>query len=319
MTTVSLTPQTSLLTTGEKLLVRHGEQVHTISGDAMVRLVESLVSTASDGVIPQPQVDPEAWSSLVSVLVDSGLVSVEPGMGDASPGARWLWQRSGQAYPLTTIHEALSQARVPVLGTHPVADRIRTILAEHGVQTTDDPGEAKGHASVEGSHAPAVVVADGIDDPILAEHNEWALAQGRPWLPVILDDAGRCVVGPSIRPHSSACFRCYALRRAANFPDRRIVQDLTTARPVGVDAPATDPMGLGWFVAALAVEKVVERIALGDHSTMSRPGGFAVLERSHPGVSVEEHRVLRVPRCPECSTTTERGLPQVWHHGGVSA
>ena len=122
-----------------------------------------------------------------------------------------------------------------------------------------------------------------------------------------------------IVPSSSACYRCYTLRRAANFPDRRVVPMLSAGAPLAVDAPAVDTMGLSWFVAGLAVEKVVERIALGDHSTMTRPGSFATVERAHPGIRVDEHRTLRVPRCPACSPRREFGLPQVWHHGGDGA
>lgn len=318
MSAPTLAPGTSVLRHGEKLVVRSGDQAWTISGDDMVHLVESLLAGSDDGVLPTMPTDSPAWSSLVELLRESGLVSVEEGMTQASPSARLLWQRSGQVHPLRDVDAALRESVVPVLGKHPLAARVRSILEDSGVGVTDDGREARACAQIEGSVAPAVVVAGSVDDVLLTEHNTWALETGLPWLPVVLDDAGHSVVGPYIRPHSSACLRCYRLRRAANFPDRRVIEDLAGAEPVAMSPMPTDMVGLSWFVAALAVEKVTERIALGDHSTMSCPGGLAALERSHPGVKVTEHKVLRVPRCPDCSTTAQRGLPQVWHHGGVS-
>ena len=317
--TAHIAPEVSLLRTENTLVVRNGEQVHTIAGRATTRLVERLLTASKGGALPQPDEVTPAWEELVELLSSVGLITTEPGMGQVSESARLLWKRSGGVHSLLTIHEALTRAVVPVVGVHPVAERIRTILRDGGIAVGDDAAGARGHDAIAGSCAMSVMVATSIDDPALGEHNTRALRSGQPWLPVLLDDAGRCVVGPFIVPSSSACYRCYTLRRAANFPDRRVVPMLSAGAPLAVDAPAVDTMGLSWFVAGLAVEKVVERIALGDHSTMTRPGSFATVERAHPGIRVDEHRTLRVPRCPACSPRREFGLPQVWHHGGDGA
>lgn len=319
MSTLSLYPNATVLAGDGKLMVKNGEKVHVLRGDGLRTVVGSLLKQAKDGAIPAPPTESEAWAKLVTLLEMSGLVTREPGMLDARPAIRMLWQRSGGAHPLATMEEALSMACVPVLGDHPLAERIVSILEENDVRVVSDPAQAQASSTIEGSVAPAVVVARSPEDALLREHNRWALAHGTPWLPVVLDDAGRSTVGPYVQPGSSACLKCHLLRRAANFPDRRVTGLLSTAQSVAAPTPATDLLGLGWFVAALAAEKVLEKVSLGSHSTMSCPGGLTVLERSHPGISVTEHRVLRVPRCPECSPTAGLGLPQVWHHGEADA
>lgn len=316
---LALTPTVNVLHSGDGLLVRTGEQVHTLTGEKLCSLVAELLAQVNQGVVPAPAQESEAWNRLEELLEISGMVVREEGLAQADPGVRMLWQRSGRPYPVSVMQAALSAARIPLLGSHTLVPRIASILEENGVETVDNPALARASDAVEGSVAPAIVVVDSPHDPRLTKHNEWALETGAPWLPVVIDDAGRSVVGPYIQPRSSACARCYQLRRAANFSDRRIVGPLSEADPVPLSPLPVDLMGLGWFVAALACEKVVERVVLGAHATMTCPGSMAVVERTQPGVSVDEHRVLRVPRCPACSPTVGQGLPQVWHHGGGRA
>lgn len=316
---VTLTPNISVLRHDDSLLVRSGEQVNTINGAALVQLVSTLIQDTHQGQLPAPDADGPAWQQLVQRLEETGLVTREPGMAEVSPQARELWQRSGGAISLRQIDTALRSAVVPVIGTHEVAQRLRMMLQEAGVTTGETAAEAYAHEEVPGAVRLHVVVAQSVDDAILHQYNEENLDKNEAWLPVVMDDAGRAVIGPLIRPHSSACWKCYTLRRAANFPDRRVVGALSHATAESVTVPETASVGLSWFVAALAAEKVAERIALGDYSTMSQPGGFATVERAHPGVSVNEHKVLRVPRCPACFRGKDAGMPQVWHHAEVSA
>ncbi len=316
MSSPILSPRTQLLRSEGKLLVRHGDQVRSVAGDEAVALVRTLVAGATGSILLEPAGGGAAWAQLVGVLEEIGLVTTDVDVTTASPQARQLWDRAGRVLPVGDIDAALRGAVIPVIGTGPVAERIRAVIAGAGVALTQDRAAGRASAQIPGALPVTVVVGESIDDPALLAHNEWAHEHRAPWLPVIPDDAHRAIVGPYLVPGSSACFACYRLRRLANFPDRRIIDALTQATAIPMTTPATALLGMDWFIAGLVAEKVLERAALGDHSAMSAPGSLASLEPARPGIDVSEHRVLRVPRCPTCSPTKDRGMPQVWFHGG---
>jgi bacteriocin biosynthesis cyclodehydratase domain-containing protein len=316
MTSPTLVPRTRLLRSGDKLLVAKDSEVRTITGAPAVDLVETLVHSANGPRLPVPTEAGPEWHAFVALLTEAGLVTTDPAVARASGQARLLWDRCRQALPIQDIDKALRRSTIPVLGSGTVADRIRQIIEEAGPRVVADRDAGSCGADIPGATAVTVVVGKSLTDPTLLDHNVWALEHRLPWLAVVPDDAGRSVVGPYIVPGSSACFRCYLLRRAANFPDRRIIGELSTAEPVPTSTPRVELLGMGWFTAALTAEKVLERVALGDYSSMSAPGSLASIEPARPGVDVSEHRVLRVPRCPTCSPAAGRGLPQVWFHGG---
>lgn len=320
---VVVTPHTRVLRSGDRLLVRRGDAVSVIEGPAG-GFVEQLLAAADSepsGILSLPiATTPEeerVVDQLEALLTESTLTSeAEPeAFAEADQTLRTLWMRSGGEVSLEQLAATRSDAHVLMTGRGPLAARIEAGLAESGVRTSrhTDPGSDLDLARVDF----LVCIADHHDDPGLGEVNRDTLTTGTPWLPVLGDDGQRTVVGPLIHPGSSACWECVRLRRAANFPDSNLVSDLGRADGIPAPTTAASTVAGDYIVAGVAVEKILDRVVLGDRASMTRPGAMGVIRPAEPGLRIEEHLVLRVPRCPACSPTAGRGEPQVWFHGGA--
>lgn len=315
------TPQTRVLRSGDRLLVRRGDEVSVIEGADGVALIEQLLTaaTGSTGGLPLPEASGDEEERLLDdfarLLTESGLArSIDAGPVD-DPTLRTLWMRSGEERSLQELADARDAAVVGLFGRGPLAERIGDALAEASLTTRRGDGVAEDDSFARLDFA--VVVADHQDHPDLVTANRLALDSGTPWLPVVADDGLRTLVGPLIHPDSSACWECVRLRRAANFPDRELSAELAGATAVAGPSTLATTLGTDLVVAGLTVEKTVDRVLLGDHAQISRPGSMAVVRPTAPGLGIEEHLVLRVPRCTACSPATGRGEPQVWFHGGT--
>jgi bacteriocin biosynthesis cyclodehydratase domain-containing protein len=125
----------------------------------------------------------------------------------------------------------------------------------------------------------------------LERWNAVALATGRAWLQVLPWDGRMLAAGPLYLPGVSACFTCYALRRAAALglgdAGRTVLNEPTRAR-AGVALPA--------LAAAIAVDQALGWLA--DHDPQRAGVLHAVDDRG--GLNVTPHAVLPVPLCPTC-------------------
>jgi bacteriocin biosynthesis cyclodehydratase domain-containing protein len=138
---------------------------------------------------------------------------------------------------------------------------------------------------------------------VLLESNRIALAARRPYLPVWFSDLVG-YLGPLNIPFETPCFRCFGLRRDANDPHYeigRIVRQQSSAqRTQKTGAGLLPPMAriLG-EVAALEIAKHLGGFVPSD--TLGR-----VIELNLISFQGLVRRLLKVPRCPECSDLTFR-------------
>lgn len=161
-----------------------------------------------------------------------------------------------------------------------------------------------------------IATSDFGEADALLDVNRFALRARRPFLPMwIANMVG--FVGPLTHPFETACLRCYRLRVDANDAHRQlkgsIRADLALSdpvnRPVSVIPPMVDALAavaamevvkmLGAFVPSDAVGRSIELNLVSFHSAV--------------------RRVLKVPRCPDCSPVMDSaavaltrgpGLPQ---------
>jgi bacteriocin biosynthesis cyclodehydratase domain-containing protein len=96
-------------------------------------------------------------------------------------------------------------------------------------------------------------------------------------------------VGPTVVPGQTACFRCYEQRRAGNDRGGRLTGNMPAA----------------WFNLAVGAEWVVlEGVKLltgfGEATSVGRVLVFDPL-----GMTLAQHRVLRLPDCPRCHATAD--------------
>ncbi|MFV0308734.1 MAG: TOMM precursor leader peptide-binding protein [Desertimonas sp.] len=312
------------------LLVRRGDRVTRLRGEGVIDFVLALLQMSENGTVPLgtlgsvPAPQAAAIRTMLDELTKADLV-LDPEVGDAvrtaTPTARALWNRCGRAVSASTIDDRLSAANVLVLGRDPLAARLAATLSRSAIAVT----RAADLDTIEPSDRPtdgwtaAVVVGRGEDDPLFDRWNKQALETGTPWWAVLPHDGLRATVGPFVIPGASACWRCFVLRRAANFPDRTLVDDLAGASGSSPDTlPAATP-GVEQVQTGILVEQALDRFGLAELSGAATPGAVNLVEVDGSGVHVTGHRVLRVPRCPVCSPAAGRGLPQVWYHGEAVA
>jgi bacteriocin biosynthesis cyclodehydratase domain-containing protein len=137
----------------------------------------------------------------------------------------------------------------------------------------------------------------------LLQMNRLALRLGKPFLPVWLAEM-QGLVGPLNHPHETACLRCYRLRADSNNPKyelaravrARVTSDPEARMTVGLLSPMPSVLGeiatleavraLGQFMPADSVGRIIEINLVSFSSTM--------------------RRVLKIPRCPDCSELTRR-------------
>lgn len=161
----------------------------------------------------------------------------------------------------------------------------------------------------------AIAAVDG--DRFLDDVNRWALESGlRLWIPIVPPVGTSYQVGPWIYPGSSACYQCYRLRKASvTMADNNIAPDLgTDAISFSQSLYEDDPLLTQILVNTIA-RSVVMHLGLDGLLGQAPHGYVAHFQNSMEGYSVENHYVLRVPRCERCSATAGTGYPQIWFHG----
>jgi bacteriocin biosynthesis cyclodehydratase domain-containing protein len=150
--------------------------------------------------------------------------------------------------------------------------------------------------------AVVVPAADELDR--LHAWNQLALDRNMRWLLVRPYDGRFASVGPLIVPGQSCCYECTLLRRGANAGYADEFVDIEGA-PVAARADA----GFQALVAGVAAHVVVRWVA-GRDKTL--PGSLFTLE-AQPALKLEEHHVLRVPRCEACSGVARAAPRLPWH------
>ncbi len=156
----------------------------------------------------------------------------------------------------------------------------------------------------------------------LLEVNRASLAARCAYLPAWFSDLVG-FVGPLNVPFETPCFQCFRLRRDANDPRyeiTRAVRRHLTAEPSSPRSPGLLPpmWNILGAITALEIAKYVGRFAPSD--TVGR-----LLELNLISFQSVVRRVLKVPRCPQCSDLTARSKkaitrgPKIRHDESVNA
>lgn len=302
----ALAPWCRVVEDDARVLVEHGGTLVTLEGRAAGSLLPALLPLldgtrtvddvgAAVGERARPAVD-RALELLAHhrLLVDGPLA--DNGDADASSAASYAASVTRRISPAGAV-AALAGASVAVVGSGRQADEVARQLRLAGIgQVERPPGTTAGRPHL-------VVAAPPPDDTaLLREVNRACLADGRAWLQLLPYDGRLIVVGPLFLPGSSACGTCFALRRAAcsGYED-----DVALLEPLPLRARAPTPLLA--VAAGLAATVAVRWLTAADPSL---PGHLHVVEGGHP-LGVSSHRVLRVPRCPDCGPF-EQAVPAPW-------
>ena len=320
-----LAPWYRVVGDGERLLLEYGQSLVVLEGAAVRALLPALLplldgTRTVDGLVERlgAPVRP-AIEAALELLAGRGVVVEGP---DAPAAGRASAHAVAAAYGLPPAVAAarLREASVGIVGAGPLGFDLARLLHDAGVGRIRRVGW-NGRESQTDARAQPARPFNGADErrlgvdlavvvPAPDEHDRlpaWnlaALRSGARWLLLRPYDGRFASVGPIVVPGQTCCYECLLLRRAANSGYSAELAEVEAApfaapRDAGVDA----------FAAALAAHLAVRYVA-GSDTTL--PGVLHTLE-TRPALRLEEHAVLRVPRCGACSAAARAAPPLPWH------
>jgi bacteriocin biosynthesis cyclodehydratase domain-containing protein len=298
-----LAPWYRLVGDGDRLLLEHAQSVVVLEGAAVrtllppllplldgTRGVDELAARLGQAVRP-------AIVAALELLTERGLIVDGP---DAPLGVRGAAHAVAAAHGISPAEaaERLGAASVALVGGSPGLVEIARLLWSAGVaEIRRDSWRGRRRADL-------TVVAPAPDElDRLPAWNRVALGRDIRWLLVRPYDGRFASVGPLVVPGQSCCYECMLLRRGANAGYAGELADVEAA-PVAAAADA----GLQALVAGVAAHVVLRWVAGADKTL---PGNLFTLE-ARPALRLDEHLVLRVPRCGSCSDVA-RAARLPWH------
>lgn len=292
-------------------------------GHALQPFLGQLVAT--DGNVERLLADPELPSDKVEVLHEVVRILEEAhvlyrvsGEQDACEQtvAAMLAANCGEQRSVAEIRERLTTASVRLVGESSISGRVVEGLAEYGITGVTSVSSLEDSRVGQEPADVSVLFVDDLFDPLLDKWNRDALEQGSGiWLPVCPPRGHTLRVGPWFYPGGSACYTCYRIRRASAIPEpelRSANLTGTSLRP-DIDRYAARPAASTMLVG-MVVNGIAQHFALDGLRGQATPGGMVTLRETLFGYELDNHRVLRVPRCSSCSPASGTGYPQVWFH-----
>ena len=317
-----------------RVVLKRGMRELLLSGESATSAVERLLTLLDDGRTPdeiggefpasmRPQVD-----ALLEMLTQAAAAD------DGADGLRRRAFYESFGVAADAADAAVASATAVVFGVNLISRALvrslleegigRVVLVEHPV--LDDEGASAdwldGLAdSGDRLHVvddAGVAIAEGCsilcatcdfgEAEVLLELNRLALDADVVFLPAWIDDMVGSV-GPLVHPYETACLRCYRLRADANDPGydvelhvrAHVTTDPEARRGVGMLAPMTAVLG---EIAAMEVLKALAQFAPTD--TVGR-----LIEINLVSFASTARRVLKLPRCPDCSDTMRRSAVNV--------
>jgi bacteriocin biosynthesis cyclodehydratase domain-containing protein len=299
-----LAPWYRLVGDGDRLLLEHAQSLVVLEGAAvrilLPKLLPLLDGTRCIDELAERLGEPArpAIVAALELLAGRGLVVDGP---DAPVHVREAAHAVAAAYGLApaVAAERLGAASVALIGDSPCLVEVARLLWLAGVaEVRRGSWQGRGRADL-------TVVAPAPDElDRLPAWNQLAFDRKLRWFLLRPYDGRFASVGPLVVPGQSCCYVCMLLRRGANVGYADELADVEAA-PVAALADA----GFQTLVAGVAAHVAVRWVA-GCDKTL--PGILFTLE-AQPALALDEHHVLRVPRCEVCSDVARVAPRLPWH------
>ncbi|MEI8105642.1 MAG: TOMM precursor leader peptide-binding protein [Actinomycetes bacterium] len=303
-----LAPWYRLVGDGDRLLLEHGQAVVVLEGAAVRRFLPALLPlldgtrTIGDLAVLLGDASRPAIEQAIDVLGAHGVLSEGAPADEGTRAAAHLLAAARGLAP-SLVGERLAGCNVGIAGRSASSVEIARLLRLAGV------GDVRRVSWRGDSEVGFVITAPAPDEAAaLPEWNARALERGTVWLPVRPFDGHHAAVGPLIVPRESGCYACLLLRREANLEYGAVLEEIER-----IPIAATADSGVEAITAGIAAHLALRWIG-GNDTTL--PGVLHALEL-FPRLTLTEHHVLRVPRCPACSPVASVASPLPWH--GVAA
>jgi bacteriocin biosynthesis cyclodehydratase domain-containing protein len=283
---------------GDRLLFEHAGHVVELNGRAVRALLPALVPlldgahTVREIVELLGEAAETPIMNALALLDGHGLLVDGPADSDVAA----CYVASVCSSTPAEASAALTGSRVAIAGSAPAGAELARLLGAVGVGT-------EASALTDGSAPVAdlfVAAPDAQEVEQLESLNERRLSDGTPWLALLPSDGRFTSVGPLYVPGQTACHACYLLRRGATSGYEQDFS-LLERRPVRAPMPAA----ASTIAAGLAALLCVRWLGARDPTL---PGVLYALE-PRGTLALTRHRVLRVPRCPACSTPSPPPSP----------
>lgn len=294
---------------GDAVLLRSPDQgvrvrVEGTSGVELADVLRRLDGTRPLGAVLDGRDSDDGFQALLRGLVARGIVDADPAPVPQADLGRFFSQFHDDPAACT---RRLETSRVVVVGGGVLAECVGRELRAAGVGrlvTAENARESAEALAGACSGADLVVCADVSPAADGARAvNRWALDARLPWLAVrVFGKEG--FVGPLFVPGEGPCHACLLGREEANWVD----PDLTRAYLHRIGAAPASLAAYGQLPILTAVVgqwAALEAIKLLSGFTVAALLG-SVLRVDVIGCRTQLHRVLRLPRCPECSPLAQR-------------
>lgn len=305
-----LKPWFRVARTEDALVLEHAQAALVFEGRAATTLLPSLLPLL-DGTRTAEQIAAELGPSTgpaveraLRLLAGRNLLLDGPRVRSAdSPGVletAELLASLGAATTVSSVRDVLADVRIDILGSGSAAPELLRLLRESGISRTRRAGWTDARVV-----APELVLVAPARDEVRAVEawNRRALADGQTWFQVLPFDGRFAAIGPLYVPGETCCFECYRLRRRATSGYAGEFGAVEAAPVAAAAGPA-----LVAAAAAIATSLVLRWLV---HRDQRLPGVLRAYERG--GAAVTEHRVYRVPRCPECAAGRDVAPPLPWY------
>ncbi len=324
----------SVLESGEQVVLKRGRAELTISGNGSARLVRRLLGHAARGATHRdllaafPAGDRPAVANLIAELEARRFLVRSPRGGvrrrETSEDI-FYWHFDADA---REVRRRLGKMPVTILGVNGISRQIAAGLLACGVRhmsVLDIPAfrdrrwfDARGRlrlgnwAGVPAPLAAAdrgralesaaciLATSDGSATAGMSEWNDFCLRHRRHFLPAVLQDLIG-YVGPLVIPGETACYECLRLRQDSNADNWEL------RRAIELSAFDVQPVAGSLPPMAMAVADVAAMVFVAFYGGALRtwyPG--TMIEINLVGLRFDKRRVLRIPRCPACSSLRTR-------------
>lgn len=303
---------------GTQIVIEAASNTYSLSDEALWPFISEVLSTTEELTIPEnnDEYEPSDIERLQSAFeILSKTEVLIPSKDTPWPDTIVsLANRSGRLIPLEDIAQRLETAKVLIVAPHSssTVSTLTAAMRDYPIAEPTVVQQLPKHSSAD----LMVVIAADEHDPLLDEANKIALDSDiRVWTPLTPTRNGRFRVGPWFYPNQSACYKCLRLREGS-VEREPVLADIQRKGQSAIprhDRFDSQPAMTSMMISMLT-DAMLTHIALDGAQGQAPVVGFVDVKYGLEGFELANHRVLRVPRCPQCSPASGTGYPQIWFH-----
>jgi len=205
--------------------------------------------------------------------------------------------------------------KVSVVSADPLAQLETTLGTSQNlgcVNLSEFPTSAEAWAQTFAEAPDMIVVALSgpvIFHPWLDALNSFALEHSIPWTICAVFNEQEIHIGPTMRPHMTACYKCFEFRLKSNLAN---LAAYTALERYVREGGKTKSFGIVSTVAEMAGVLLAMEVIRTFHPHDAALSGGKQFVFNTATYSSSFHPVLKLPRCPACSPARNLPVQRIW-------